>query len=119
MRVIFRRSFTTAAHMDHRDIRSQKTNLFDFERQRRVLINGVEYPLVPLLDCYTTLDVVAVDDDVVRIIRERRCEERSALGVPTRHHLLHIFANGSLVGSVVILGKSRMSERKERQERDL
>ena len=92
-------------NVDHRDIRSQKTNLLHVERDRCVLVDRVEDLLVRLLDHRASLDVHAVDDDVIRIFSERLCEGGAALGVPARLQLLDVFAQrGFIRGSTLFRG---------------
>jgi hypothetical protein len=46
--------------VDHRDVRSQETNLFHGERESHVLVDRVEDLLVPFLERRATFDVHAV-----------------------------------------------------------
>jgi hypothetical protein len=66
-------------------VSSQKPNLLNGEREVRVLVNRVEYSLVPIFDRGAAFDVHPVDNDVVRIVGERlgeNCAYTSLAGQP-------------------------------------
>src|SRR6185503_20857569 len=57
---LLRGTVSVTAHVNHRNVRSQETNLFHLERESRVLVDRVEDLLVRRLDHRSSLDVHAV-----------------------------------------------------------
>ena len=97
------RAISVTVDMDHGNVRSKKSDLFDVETQRRVFKDRVEYLLMGRLDRFAALEVHAINHDVIRVVSERLREERAAFRVPSRLQALYVLTNGCFICAMAVL----------------